>query len=113
MGVKLLLFLSQEDDRDGLSRGNIVSRCPIFVPDTIEILLRQAASSAIVGCVRTFGRFWQIGSMRGQSERKNYCSFAYSALASCRMGMSGSASFHRVKKSWYAALAFVLSPESV
>ncbi len=28
-----------------------------------------------------------------------YCSFAYSALASFRMGMSGSASFQRAKKS--------------
>jgi hypothetical protein len=27
-----------------------------------------------------------------------YCSFAYSDLASFRMGMSGSASFHRVRK---------------
>jgi hypothetical protein len=30
----------------------------------------------------------------------SYCNFAYSALASFRMGMSGSASFHLVKKSW-------------
>src|SRR5215469_7743694 len=29
----------------------------------------------------------------------DYCSFAYSALASFRMGTSGSASFHSVKKS--------------
>jgi hypothetical protein len=29
-----------------------------------------------------------------------YCRFSYSALASLRMGMSGSASFHSVKKSW-------------
>jgi hypothetical protein len=29
-----------------------------------------------------------------------YCNFAYSALASFRMGMSGSASFQRVRKSW-------------
>jgi hypothetical protein len=29
-----------------------------------------------------------------------YCSFAYSALASLRMEMSGSASFHSAKKSW-------------
>src|ERR1700731_734688 len=35
----------------------------------------------------------------------NYCSFAYSALASLRMGMSGSASFQRVRKSWEAARA--------
>ena len=30
---------------------------------------------------------------------EGYCSFAYSALASFRMGMSGSASFQRVRKS--------------
>jgi len=41
---------------------------------------------------------------------RGYCSFAYSALASFRMGMSGSASFQRVKKSWYAALALAVSP---
>jgi len=29
-----------------------------------------------------------------------YFSFSYSALASFRMGMSGSASFQRAKKSW-------------
>ena len=29
----------------------------------------------------------------------NYCNFAYSALASFRMGMSGSASFQSVRKS--------------
>jgi hypothetical protein len=29
----------------------------------------------------------------------SYCSFAYSALASFRMGMSGSASFQRAKNS--------------
>jgi hypothetical protein len=29
-----------------------------------------------------------------------YCSFAYSALASFRMGMSESASFQSAKKSW-------------
>jgi hypothetical protein len=31
--------------------------------------------------------------------QKAHCSFAYSALASFRMGMSGSASFQRVRKS--------------
>jgi len=30
---------------------------------------------------------------------RDYCSFAYSALACFRMGMSGSASFQRLKKS--------------
>ncbi len=42
----------------------------------------------------------------------HHCSFAYSALASSRMGMSESAPFQRVKKSWYAAFAFAESPDS-
>src|ERR1700758_328913 len=33
----------------------------------------------------------------------NYFSLAYSALASSNIGMSGSASFHNVRKCWYAA----------
>ena len=33
-------------------------------------------------------------------ERGNCCSFAYSTLACFRTGMSGSASFQRVRKSW-------------
>jgi hypothetical protein len=40
----------------------------------------------------------------------DYCSFAYSALACLRMGMSGSASFQRVKKSLQAAGALAVSP---
>ena len=39
-----------------------------------------------------------------------YCSFAYSALACFRMGMSGSPSFQTVRKSWYAVRAFAASP---
>jgi hypothetical protein len=34
------------------------------------------------------------------SDLRPYFSFAYSALASFRTGMSGSASFQRAKKSW-------------
>src|SRR6266581_9108651 len=45
-----------------------------------------------------------------ETDPPNYCSFAYSALASFRMGMSGSASFQRVRKSWYAVWAFAESP---
>jgi hypothetical protein len=32
--------------------------------------------------------------------QNGYCNFPYSALASFRMGMSGSASFQRARKSW-------------
>src|SRR5437660_3633423 len=35
-----------------------------------------------------------------ETDPPNHCSFAYSALASFRMGMSGSASFQRGRKSW-------------
>jgi len=38
-----------------------------------------------------------------------YFSSAYSALACFRMGTSGSASFQRAKKSWYAARALTVS----
>jgi hypothetical protein len=34
-----------------------------------------------------------------KSQSRNYFSFAYSAFASMRIGMSGSASFHSVRKS--------------
>ena len=44
-------------------------------------------------------------------KRRTYCNFAYSALASFRMGMSGSASFQRAKKSWYALFALAVSLE--
>jgi hypothetical protein len=40
-----------------------------------------------------------------------YCSFAYSALACFRIGMSGSASFHSVRKASYALFALILSPD--
>src|SRR6266513_3184277 len=40
----------------------------------------------------------------------DYCNFAYSALACFKMGMSGSASFQRVKKYWYAVWAFAEAP---
>jgi Flagella basal body rod protein len=37
--------------------------------------------------------------LEARSERGDYCNFAYSALACRRMGMSGSTSFHSVRKS--------------
>jgi hypothetical protein len=36
---------------------------------------------------------------KGKNTPRTYCNFAYSALAAMRMGMSGSASFHSVRKS--------------
>jgi hypothetical protein len=43
-------------------------------------------------------------------EEADHCSFAYSALAPFRMGISRSAPFHSVKKSWYAAFALMRLP---
>jgi hypothetical protein len=49
----------------------------------------------------------RISKCRGETDdglkkngRHDYCSSAYPALASFKMGMSGSASFQRAKKSW-------------
>ena len=38
--------------------------------------------------------------LRRRKGQGHHCSFAYSALASFRMGRSASASFQRAKKSW-------------
>ena len=46
------------------------------------------------------------------SESSRYCSFADSALACFKIGMSGSASFQRTIKSSYAVAAFFLSPDN-
>ena len=57
------------------------------------------------GCwIDEVGKTWPLTRMVGGTTRKvndeeNYCSFAYSPLACFRMGMSGSASFQRVRKS--------------
>jgi hypothetical protein len=51
---------------------------------------------------RFFENLLAAGAPLAASERRagNYSSFAYSALACVRIGMSGSASLQRVKKSW-------------
>jgi len=55
-----------------------------------------------------------VGKVKRDFSLQPYCSLAYSALACFRMmGMSGSASFQRVKKSWYALFAFAVSPAIV
>jgi hypothetical protein len=42
----------------------------------------------------------RLGDVRQGRDFSRYCNFAYSALASCRMGISRSASFHNARKSW-------------
>jgi hypothetical protein len=62
-------------------------------------------------CARRVG-FGRVRSGRAGGGRVlGYFSFAYSAFASFRMGMLGSASFQRAKKSWYAVLALAVSLE--
>ena len=45
-----------------------------------------------------FHNIYRAAAMFGVNSNR-YCNFAYSALASFRMGMSGSASFHNARKS--------------
>jgi hypothetical protein len=51
--------------------------------------------------------FINIYPVRACATFRNYCSFAFSALASFRMGMSASASFQRARKSLLALRARV------
>jgi hypothetical protein len=62
------------------------------------------------GSAEQEGEYEKAGG-RGRYTPHCYCSFAYSALASFRMGMSGSASFQSVRKSWYSTRALEVSPE--
>jgi prepilin-type N-terminal cleavage/methylation domain-containing protein len=66
-----------------------------------------------IGTVGVAVRFRNTYSARSHLRTQvsnSYCSFAYSALACFRMGISGSASFQSDRKSWYAARAFTMSP---
>jgi hypothetical protein len=54
----------------------------------------------------------QPGALPHRSPSVAHRSFAYSVLACLRTGMSGSASFHSAKKSWYLVRALMVSPES-
>jgi len=50
---------------------------------------------------------YQVGK---QNLARNHCNFAYSALASFKMGMSRSVFLQSVRKSLYAAFALAVSP---
>jgi hypothetical protein len=58
--------------------------CNQLVYEPIACVNHQGIASDVEVLISSIGR---------------YCSFAYSALASFRMGMSGSASFQRARKS--------------
>jgi hypothetical protein len=62
--------------------------------------------SALAGCP-TFSR----GYVPRRERLLAHYSFSYSALLSFRIGISESASFHSIKRSWYAAFALALSPD--
>jgi hypothetical protein len=54
----------------------------------------------------------RLRQLLGRDDSPNsYYSFAYSALACFRIGMSGSASSQSARKSSYAAFALVVSPD--
>lgn len=58
----------------------------------------QLLGGKLAGAGRTL-QSDQMPGFRSSRLRTGYCSFAYSALASFRMGMPGSASFQSVRKS--------------
>jgi hypothetical protein len=63
-------------------------------------MLAAAAIPGIRGSCLERARTRNEASSTWWKKGRGYCSFAYSALASFRMGMSGSAPIQRVKKSW-------------
>ena len=72
------------------------------ITSTGQILAQIVACFSTTRCLPTCSKAidevaWEIRS--AMSAMKTYCNLAYSALASFRMGMSGSASFQRVRKS--------------
>jgi hypothetical protein len=87
--------------------GSIGPRPLLFNGGRTADLQNRSTGSGFLGGICDFGcreidletfmrrtRSWKRGP-----GRKDYFSFAYSALASFRMGMSGSASFQSVRKS--------------
>jgi hypothetical protein len=69
------------------AQGFVINGNPVFFR---QVLGRQPRPESLL-----FG----AGIFFPDSILNGYCSFAYSALACFRMGMSGSASFHRLRKS--------------
>jgi hypothetical protein len=76
---------------------NTGAYCRIVVREPPKISVSGGGKSAQVGIQ---GKELRDGFLGGfLADTFNYWSFAYSALASFRMGMSASASFQRAKKS--------------
>src|SRR6266446_3301266 len=86
-------------------------------PEPRILLRRTTLPAGKASCPHDLSALGQISEPNSINQR--FCeaplvhwSFAYSVLASFRMGMSGSASFHKARKSWYAARALATSPWS-
>ena len=60
----------------------------------VELLFEKAAATGIIPTTT------QHAVSRDKKKPPIYCSLAYSAFACLRIGMSGSASFQSVRKSW-------------
>jgi len=79
---------------EGESLKERLQRKPLAFEETLEIALQAADAIEAAHAKGIIHRGWcrELGP--------SHCSFVYSALASFRMGMSGSASFQSVRKSW-------------
>jgi hypothetical protein len=97
-GVAKDSFAFSEDDRNGQQQ-KTVDKIGI---QQLRINGNGPRGASIIGCEDRFS-VWpdeqsNICLLSGR-ERRTYCSFVYSALASFRIGTSGSASFQSAKKS--------------
>src|SRR5712691_10582677 len=70
---------------------------------------RGAERGNIYGKARNAKVGWMLRSLLFLG----HCSLAYSALACCKIGTSGSASFQSVRKPSYALFALALFPDEV
>src|SRR5713101_936234 len=69
-----------------------------------------SAKPSLIGKVRFARDSETIVQVRTRDRTPDHCNLAYSALACCRIGVSGSASFQSVRKSWYALRAAAALP---
>ena len=68
---------------------------------SIAVLWRNSLIGPRAGVLSVIAWLQQLPlGTSDEAALSRYCKFAYSAFACFRMGMSGSASFQRAKKSW-------------
>jgi hypothetical protein len=105
-------MIGRLDQPTRLTLGMVVSPAePAFVsPGKIIVAPTVSSPLNFLICAMIQARFAKLTSGPAPEARSqisvgnpsaalSYCSLAYSAFAAMRMGMSGSASFHRVRKS--------------